>query len=110
MNVVLLDTDVDTTTRLFLEHLKDKSNPYSGIHLLTGKTKKPNVHFESLISISSQYAYPLLTTIFVCVVGGALYRNYHSRSSMFSYGHLLSPFKDHREVEHLEMNYFIHFQ
>lgn len=31
MNVVLLDTDVDTTTRLFLEHLKDKSNPYSGI-------------------------------------------------------------------------------
>lgn len=31
MNFVLLDTDVDTTSRLFLEHLKDKSNPNTGM-------------------------------------------------------------------------------
>jgi len=26
-----LDTDADTTASLFLEHLKEKSNPYSGM-------------------------------------------------------------------------------
>ncbi|KAF2609511.1 hypothetical protein F2Q68_00044861 [Brassica cretica] len=35
------------------------------------------------------------TAMFIFVIGGDLYLNYHSRTSMFSYWYLFSPIKDH---------------